>query len=141
LQTYEKIRMPVKKKIKEDAEITDFIIEGILEKKGEKIVSIDFSNIQNSIFKGFVICHGNSNVHVESIADSVEEYVRKKSGRKPVHIEGRTNCEWVLLDYFDMVVHIFQEKYRNFYQLENLWADADLKYIDSEKNTKKKALK
>jgi ribosome-associated protein len=141
LQTYEKIRMPVKKKIKEEAEITDVIIEGMLEKKGEKIVSIDFSKIQNSLFKGFVICQGNSNVHIETIADSVEEFVRKKSGRKPNHIEGKTNGEWILMDYFDMIVHIFQEKYRNFYQLEKLWADAEMKYIDSEKTLKKKAAK
>jgi ribosome-associated protein len=131
--------MPVKKKIKEEADITDDIIKGILDKKGEKVVTIDFSNIHNAVFKGFVICHGNSNVHVASIADSVEEYVRKKSGRKPWHIEGRSNAEWILLDYVDMVVHIFQEKFRDFYQLENLWADADIKYIDSEKKLKKGA--
>jgi ribosome-associated protein len=133
--------MPVKKKTKEEEEITDIIIEGMLEKKGEKIVRLDFSNIHNSLFKGFVICNGNSNVHIESIADSVEELVRKKSGRKPNHIEGKINGEWILMDYFDMVVHIFQEKYRNFYQLENLWADAEIKYIDSEKTLKKKAAK
>jgi len=125
--------MPVKKKIKEEADITEVIIEGILDKKGEKVVSIDFSNIHNAIFKGFIICHGNSSVHVETIADSVEEYVRKKSGRKPWHKEGQMNAEWILLDYVDMVVHIFQEKFRDFYQLENLWADADIKYIDTEK--------
>ncbi len=129
--------MPVKKKIKEEADITEFIIEGILDKKGEKVVSIDFTNIHNAIFKGFIICHGNSSVHVETIADSVEEYVRQKSGRKPWHKEGQLNGEWILLDYVDMVVHIFQEKFRSFYQLENLWADADVKYIDSEKKLKK----
>ncbi len=133
--------MPVKKKIKEEADITGIIIEGILDKKGEKIVSIDFSNIHNAIFKGFVICHGNSRVHVESIADSVEEHVRKKSGLKPWHKEGVSNAEWILLDYVDMVVHIFQEKFRDFYQLENLWADAEIKYIDAEKLLKKKVLK
>jgi ribosome-associated protein len=129
--------MPVKKKIKEDTDITNVIIEGILDKKGEQIVSIDFSNIHNTLFKGFVICHGNSRVHVESIADNVEEFVRKQSGIKPWHKEGQANAEWILLDYVDMVVHIFQEKYRNFYQLENLWADAEIKYIDSEKILKK----
>jgi ribosome-associated protein len=126
--------MPVKKKIKEEADITDVIIEGILEKKGEKVVSIDFSNIHNAVFKGFIICNGNSSVHVESIADWVEEYVRTKSGRKPWHKEGQRNAEWILLDYVDMVVHIFQEKFRNIYQLENLWADADVKFIDTDKN-------
>jgi ribosome-associated protein len=137
LQTYEKIRMPVKKKIKEDIEITDVIIEGILQKKGEKIVSIDFSKFKNAIFRGFVICHGNSGVHVESIADSVEEHVRKQTGIKPWHKEGQSNAEWILLDYVDLVVHVFQEKFRDFYQLENLWADADIKYIGSEKKLKK----
>ena len=122
--------MPGKKKSKEEKELIDVIIDGMLEKKGEKIVSIDFSNFHNAIFKGFIICHGNSRVHVESIADSVEEMVRKKSGVKPWHKEGLTNAEWVLLDYIDYVVHIFQEKNRNFFQLENLWADAEIKYID-----------
>ena len=123
--------MPVKKKSKVEPEIIDVIIDGMLEKKGEKIVSIDFSNFQNAIFKGFIICHGNSRVHVESIADSVEEMVRKRSGVKPWHKEGLINSEWVLLDYVDYVVHIFQENSRNFFQLENLWADAEIKYIDS----------
>jgi ribosome-associated protein len=129
--------MPVKKKIKEEEDITGVIIEGILDKKGEQIVSIDFSNIQNAIFKSFVICHGNSRVHVESIADSIEEVVRKKSGRKPWHKEGQINAEWILLDYVDIVVHIFQEKFRNYYQLENLWADAKINHVDSEKLYKK----
>ena len=129
--------MLIKKRIKEEEDITDVIIEGILDKKGEQIVSIDFSNIQNAIFKSFVICQGNSRVHVESIADSIEDVVREKAGRKPWHKEGRNNAEWILLDYVDMVVHIFQEKFRNYYQLENLWADAKINHINSEKLLKK----
>ena len=124
--------MPVKKKIKEVPEITDVIVRGMLEKKGQDIMSIDFSSIQNAFFKGFVICHGNSKVQVEAIADSVEREVIKTMGQKPSNREGFANAEWILLDYFDTVVHIFQQESRNFYQLEKLWADAQIRKFDSE---------
>jgi len=124
--------MPVKKKSKEVPEITDVIVKGMLEKKGKEIMTIDFSSVQNTIFKGFVICHGNSRSHVEAITDSIESEVIKATGEKPWHKEGLANAEWVLLDYVDTVVHIFQEESRGFYQIEKLWADAKIKKFDSE---------
>jgi len=125
--------MPRKRKISVEKQLAEVIALGMQEKKAKNIVSIDFSNIQNTLFSNFVICHGNSRAQVEAIADSVEETVRKATGQKPRYREGFHNAEWILLDYIDVVVHIFQEKYRSFYQLENLWADAEISYIDSEK--------
>lgn len=120
--------MPVKeiKKKKSGPNLEALVKEAMHEKKGEEIVTIDFSGIKNSIFKQFIICHGNSKVHVESIADFIEKHVREKSGEKPWHREGFTNSEWILLDYVDVVVHIFIESSRSFYQLEKLWADAEI---------------
>ncbi|HOY32390.1 MAG TPA: ribosome silencing factor [Bacteroidales bacterium] len=125
--------MPVKRKKAEKPDIAECIAKGMIEKKAKNIVSIDFSTLQNTLFSRFVICHGTSRTQVEAIADAVEEMVRKTTGQKPLHREGFQNAEWILLDYFDVVAHIFQEKYRNFYKLEDLWADAEIKYIDSEK--------
>jgi ribosome-associated protein len=112
--------------------LAETIISGIKEKKGKDIVSLNLSQIKNSICDYFIICHGTSRTQVEAIADSIENEVRKTLKEKPWHREGRENAEWILLDYVDVVAHVFQEKPRNFYQLENLWADAELKKIKSD---------
>ena len=99
------------------------IVAGIQERKGKAIVSLDFSPIENSVCKYFVICNGDSNTHVNAIADSVNEFTKNKLNMTAWHIEGRENSHWVILDFVDIVVHVFQEQYRNFYNLEDLWAD------------------
>ncbi len=104
--------------------LVDHIIEGIQEKKGTKIAILDLKDIDNTICQYFVICEGTSNTQVEAIADSVADFVRKNLGDKPVHSEGYKNALWILLDYFDVVVHVFQKNERSFYNLESLWADA-----------------
>jgi len=134
LQIYEIFVMPRKKKITEESLLADIIANSMIEKKAKNVVSLDFSKFQNTLFSRFVICHGTSRTQVEAIADAVEEMVLKATGIKPRYREGFDNAEWILLDYFDVVAHIFQEKYRNFYQLENLWADAEIKQFDSESN-------
>jgi len=103
--------------------LEEIVIEGILEKKGKNIISIDFSEQQNSICKKFVICNGDSNTHVKAIANSVEEIVKKKLKENVWRKEGFENSLWILLDYSDVVVHIFQTQQREYYKLENLWAD------------------
>jgi ribosome-associated protein len=118
-----------KKKEKYEPDLKRVILEAISDKKGEDILVIDFKKINNSICDYFIICQGNSVRQVESIADSIEEKVRKTLGIKPTHSEGFENSQWILLDYFDIVVHVFQPETRNFYQLEALWADADLTKI------------
>ena len=106
--------------------LTDIIIHGIQEKKGKNIVSLNLTKIPNAVCNFFIICHGTSKVQVESIADSVIYEVKKVSGANPWHKEGFKNAEWILIDYFYVVVHVFQENTRDFYRLENLWADAEI---------------
>lgn len=109
--------------------LIDNIINGIFEKKGERIVKLDFRAIENSVCDYFIICHGNSVTQVDSITDAVELNVKRNTGEHPHHREGLENCLWVLLDYGNVVVHIFQEEYREYYRLESLWADAVIEEI------------
>lgn len=115
-------------------EIVSAAVEGILKKKGKDPVSLDLSEIENSAFKYFVICHGDSNTQVEALADSVLETIKEETGEKAWHKEGLNNATWVLLDYSDVVVHIFQKEYRDFYKLEELWADAEVIRYNDNKN-------
>ena len=108
------------------------ILEGIKRKKGQEIININLSEIQNSFCQNFIICHAESNTQVNAIAESVQETVFEEQNQKAWHREGLDNCQWVLLDYADIVVHIFQKEYRNFYKLEDLWADANIDKIESE---------
>jgi ribosome-associated protein len=105
-------------------QLVDAIVEGIQEKKGTNIVILDMREIEGSICQFFILCDGNSNTQVDAIGDSVEDYVREKLNEKPYHIEGKQNAEWILVDYVDVVVHVFQRPIRSFYNLEGLWADA-----------------
>jgi ribosome-associated protein len=125
------IDMP-KKKLSESEVLTREIIKGIQEKKGKKILSMNLMKLPNAVSDFFVICSGNSNTQVEAIADSIEEMVRKATGDKPWHKEGFENAEWILLDYVTVVVHIFQEESRAFYNLEKLWDDAEIIELDSD---------
>jgi len=112
-------------------QLVDAVVEGIQEKKGVNITVLDLTNVENTLTSYFVICDGESNVHVGSIADSVEDYVRKNMDEKPFHIEGRNNAEWILLDYMDVMVHVFQRPIREFYSLETLWADGERRDIQN----------
>ena len=105
------------------------ITEGIQEKKGQKIVVADLNEIEDTICKYFVICQGNSPSQVSVITDSIQDYVRKETGYKPAAIDGLRNAQWVAMDYSDVLVHIFLPDVREFYNLENLWADAKLTSI------------
>lgn len=121
--------MTKKNKLSNSEILAAQIIEGIKEKKGLDIVQIDLRKIGNSISDFFIVCHGSSNRQVDAIAESVLDAVRESIGDRPNSIEGRTNAEWILLDYVDVVVHVFQEKMREMYSLEDLWADAPLEKI------------
>lgn len=107
------------------------IVKGIQEKKGKEIISMNLMKLPNAVTDFFVICSGTSNTQVEAIAYSVEDTVRKSTGEKPWHKEGFENAEWILLDYVTVVVHIFQEQSRNFYNLEKLWDDAEIMKYDN----------
>lgn len=107
------------------------ILEGILEKKGFDIIIIDLSKLSSAIAKYFVICTGNSDTQTKAIAESVEETVKKNLGEKVWHSEGKSSGEWILLDYIDVLVHIFLPNSREFYRLEELWGDAKIYKIES----------
>ena len=114
--------------------LVNSILEGIFEKKGEKVVTLDMRELSNAVCSYFVICHARSTTQVDSIAESVEYMVKKETGERPNHKEGLDNCLWVLLDYGNVVVHVFQEEQRDYYKLEELWADAETVWVDDKKN-------
>ena len=120
-------KKPVEKK---SDVLTNTIIESIKEHKGKEVISLNLKNIETAVCDFFIICHGTSNTHISSIVQNVRKDVSKLLLEKPWHIEGENNQEWILMDYFDVVVHIFNKEKRDFYKLENLWADAQIKYIE-----------
>jgi len=105
-------------------------IKGIQEVKGKDIVCLDLRKIHHRVTDFFIICHGDSSTQVNSIADSVEEFTWKLLTEEPWHKEGKNNAEWVLLDYSNVVVHVFHREKREHYNLENLWADAPVYEIE-----------
>ena len=100
--------------------------------KGKEIVTLDLRETGTSVTDYFVICHANSKTQVDAIADKVIDQVWEAERVKPYHVEGRDNTEWILIDFVDVVVHIFLQSARSFYQLEELWADAE-KVVTGEK--------
>lgn len=115
------------------------IIQGIQRKKGNEIVKINLSALINSFCPFFIVCHGNSTKQVSAIAESVEELVYANLNQKIWHKEGVENARWVLLDYCDVVVHIFLKEYRDLYKLEELWADAEIDLIEEQVVKKEKS--
>ena len=105
------------------------IVIGISEVKGQDIEMIDLRKIENRICDFYIICSGNSNTHVSAILESVKRKVSKTLKEKPSHTEGEENAEWILLDYINVVVHIFQKPVRDFYRIEELWGDCKIKTI------------
>jgi ribosome-associated protein len=119
-------------KTKGEEKLVALIIEGIKEKKGKEIISIDISKFENSICNHFIICHGDSNTQVNAIAQWIEKFIEEQTNEKVWRKQGFENAQWVLLDYIDIVVHIFQKETRDFYNLESLWADGKVKKIENE---------
>lgn len=107
------------------------IIKGIEQVKGNEITILDLRDIENTVCEYFVICEGNSNTQVNAISGSVQKHVSKNLKDKPWHVEGEGNAEWVLIDYVNVVVHIFQKQVREFYDIESLWGDAKATSIET----------
>jgi ribosome-associated protein len=123
----------MKKQIKEAKNaLLQSIISGIEEVKGNEIVVMDLSRLPGAICDNFVICHGNSNTQVEAIANKVREFTEKDLNERPWRTEGYGNANWIILDYFNIVVHVFYKETRTFYDIEDLWADADITVIGEE---------
>ena len=110
-------------------QLVDTIIEGIHEKKGRSVVTVNLQSIETAPCAYFVICTGGSPQQVDAITDSVEEFARKQLGEKPAAIAGRENAEWVAMDYGTVMVHIFVREAREHYDLEHLWDDAELTHV------------
>jgi len=101
------------------------IADAMLDKKGQNVVSLDLRKIGTAISDHFIVCNADSTTNVASIADNIEEKVLEKCGRKVLRTQGKENNFWIIMDYGEVVVHIFLTEYRNFYRIEDLWADSD----------------
>ncbi len=119
-----------KEKTNADQLITT-IIGGIEEVKGKEITILDLRDIENTVCDYFIICEGTSNTQVNAIVNSIQKQVSKTLKDKPWHIEGTDNAEWVLLDYVNVVVHVFQKHIREYYDIESLWGDAKTTQIET----------
>ncbi len=119
-----------KKEIGTDQLITQ-IIKGIEEVKGNDINILDLREIENTVCSYFVICNGTSNTQVNAIVNSIQKTVSKELKDKPWHVEGSENAEWILIDYVNVVVHVFQKHIREFYDIEGLWGDAKTTVIET----------
>ena len=109
--------------------LLDAIVEGMQEKKAKNITIINLTELENRVADYFVICDADSGTHVNAIADTLEESVMKKTGEKPYHSEGHQNAEWILIDYVNIVAHVFMRETREFYNIEGLWADGKITTI------------
>lgn len=118
-----------KKQVSTD-DLISVIIKGIDEVKGENVVLLDLREIENTVCDYFIICSGNSNTQVNAISGSVQKVVSKAIKDKPWHVEGQSNSEWILMDYVNVVVHIFQKQVRDYYDIESLWGDAKITEIN-----------
>ena len=112
-------------------ELSKLVVKGMQEKKAEDIVVLDLRYVPNSVADYFVICTGNSDTQVDAISEAVEEFVSKADDQNPWHVEGKLSREWVLIDYVDVVAHVFKEEARVFFGLEDLWGDAKVTRIAS----------
>ena len=113
--------------------LIEVIAAAIQDKKGKGVVSLDLSGMDGAICSHFVVCNADSTTQVSAIADAVEEAVYLKLGENPWRVEGKQTGLWVAMDYIDVVVHIFQTELRDYYKLEDLWADAPMvEYEDVE---------
>ncbi|RZK35559.1 MAG: ribosome silencing factor [Hymenobacter sp.] len=117
--------------VRQDSDtLAEVVVRGMQERKGTDIVMLNLKELKNAVADYFVICSASSDTQLDALARSVEEEVEKLTGQHPWQSEGRTNREWVLLDYVDVVVHVFLRDRRQFYALEELWGDAEFTYIE-----------
>ena len=111
-------------------DLSDLVVKGMTEKKGQDIAILDLRKVKNSITDFFVICSGTSDTQIDALATSVEDEVYKMSKTEPWQKEGKANGEWILIDYVDVVAHIFNKERRKHYDLEELWGDAEVTYLE-----------
>lgn len=123
-------KRPKKDSTKEQTmSLLDAIVEGMKEKKAKNITIINLIGLEHRVADYFVICDADSNTHVNAISDALEECVMKNTKERPYHSEGKQNGEWILVDYVNIVAHIFMRETREFYNIEGLWADGEITHI------------
>lgn len=116
---------------KELPKLADTVVKALEDKKALDIAVIDLRKLNSAVADFFIVCTGNSKPQVDALADNVDRFVKLGLNEDPIGVEGKENMEWVLLDYSDVVVHIFQPSVRDFYRLEDLWADAEIIYFNN----------
>lgn len=121
----------LKQRMKENNPLLQSIIEGIQEKKGQNITTIQLKGVSGAVCDYFVICEGNTPTQVSALAESVEEVVKKNTNEKPIRVQGQQRAEWIGMDYGNIIVHIFVPELRSFYNIDHLWEDAHAERIPS----------
>jgi len=127
-----KVTEKKKTKVKEPTQpdIKELVLEGMRDKNALDITILDLTGIKNAVADYFILCSGNSDTQIDAISDSIEEQVHKNGGQHPLNREGRATKGWVLLDYVDVVAHVFKKDRREFYALEDLWGDAKITNVE-----------
>ncbi|MEL7003475.1 MAG: ribosome silencing factor [Bacteroidota bacterium] len=125
--------MDVNNTLAPSEKLSQVVVRGMQEKKASEIVIMDLRKVKNSVADFFVLCSGTSDTQLDAIAEAVDEQVHKELKENPWHQEGKENKEWVLIDYVDVVAHIFKKDRRDFYGLEDLWGDADIQIVEDVK--------
>ena len=115
-------------------ELSQLVVKGMQEKKANNIVIMDLRKVKNAFTDFFVVCSGNSDTQVDAIAESVDKEVWEETRNNPRSMEGKANHEWILVDYYDVIVHVFKKDRREFYKLEELWGDAEFTYLSEDDN-------
>ena len=113
-------------------ELSQLVVKGMQERKASNIVVMDLRKVKNAFTDFFVVCSGNSDTQIDAISESVDKEVWEATRTNPRSMEGKSNREWILVDYYDVVVHVFKKDRREFYKLEELWGDAEFTYIDDD---------
>jgi len=113
-----------------DEALADLIIDSIQDIKGKRIVKMDLRQLDHAPTDYFIICEGESNTQVRAISQNIDKRIKEEFGIKPNHVEGLSDSKWILVDYFDLIVHVFYPETRAFYDIENLWSDADTHVYD-----------
>lgn len=123
--------MDVNKDFTPSEKLSEVVVKGMQEKKASDIVVMDLRKVKNAVADYFVICSGSSDTQIDAIAESIDEEVFKALNQNPWHQEGKTNKEWLLIDYVDVVAHVFKKDKREFYSLEKLWGDAEIVSVEA----------
>lgn len=129
--------MAKKRKGAASEKLSELVVKGMQEKKAADIVVMDLRKVKNAVADFFIVCSGNSDKQLDAIAESIDAEVYKALKENPWHSEGKSNKEWVLLDYIDVVAHVFRKDKREFYSLERLWGDAEITEIEDAPEPKK----